>query len=566
LPSPAGNESPLRIVYLTAGAAGMICGSCLHDNTLARALLELGHDVQLVPLYTPIETDEPDVSRPEVFFGGINLYLQQKFPLLRWLPKWLDHWLDRPWLIRWASGRSVKIDPIEVADLTVSLLRGMEGHQRKEVERLAEWLSGDLHPDVLVFSNMLTAGCVPEIKRRMRVPVVVTLQGDDIFLRALPQPQQEQALAAIRGLARSVDAFFVHSRFYADAMAAYLGLPREKMRIVPLGIDTRLFEGPWRDDMCAAGDGRASAAVGQASQLTPAGQDAAARGAAAEPACAAGSGQGVPVGQAASAVGVAGRVPTVGYLARLAPEKGLHVLAEAFVLLRRMPGTESARLRVAGWLGAAHRPYAEQVFARLRAAGLDGSFEYVGQVDLPGKVAFLKSLDVLAVPTTYQEPKGLFVLEAMAAGVPVVLPAHGAFPEVVAETSGGLLHRPEDPADLAARLHELLTDSERRRRLAEAGWQAVRSRRSALVMARATADALREVLRGGVAPRSEVGPPGEGVPAELHRGQGRSGEAASNDGAPRDKPASGASGGAGDWIAAPSPASPRAGDAPSGEG
>src|SRR5262245_43737239 len=235
------NPPPLKIVYLTSGAAGMICGSCLHDNTLARALLAQRHDVRLIPLYTPIRTDEQDVSAHRIFYGGVNMYLQQKLPLFRSLPKWLDRWLDQPWLINWAAGRSVKIDPQQVADLTLSILRGTAGFQRKEVERLAEWLSGDLHPQVIVFSNILTAGCVPEIKRRMNVHVVVTLQGDDIFLRGLPQPHQSQALAEIRRLAGQVDGFIANTRFYADAMAEYLSLPRERIEIVPLGIDTADF-------------------------------------------------------------------------------------------------------------------------------------------------------------------------------------------------------------------------------------------------------------------------------------------------------------------------------------
>src|SRR5437764_3331031 len=163
---PSDGSPPLKIAYLTAGAAGMICGSCMHDNTLARALIALGHDVQLIPLYTPIRTDEEDVSLHRVFYGGINMYLQQRSPLFRWLPKWLDRWLDQPWLINWAAGRSVKIEPQQVADLALSILRGAAGFQRKEVERLAEWLTGDLQPDIVVFSNILTAGCVPEIKRR----------------------------------------------------------------------------------------------------------------------------------------------------------------------------------------------------------------------------------------------------------------------------------------------------------------------------------------------------------------------------------------------------------------
>src|SRR4029453_11670519 len=214
---------------------------------LARALIALGHDVQLIPLYTPIRTDEEDVSTHRIFYGGINMYLQQKVPLFRWLPKWFDRWLDWPWLIDWAAGRSVKIEPTQVADLTLSILRGREGFQRKRGEGRAEWLTGDLHPDVIVFSNILTAGCVPEIKRRMNVPVVVTLQGDDIFLRGLPEPHHRQALAEIRKLIGQIDGFIANSQFYADHMAEYLGIPRERIEIVPLGIDTRDFEAKSQD-------------------------------------------------------------------------------------------------------------------------------------------------------------------------------------------------------------------------------------------------------------------------------------------------------------------------------
>jgi glycosyltransferase involved in cell wall biosynthesis len=459
-------SGPLKIAYLTAGAAGMICGSCLHDNTLARALIEQGHDVQLVPLYTPIRTDEQNVTLDRVYFGGINMYLQQKLPLFRWLPKWLDRWLDQPWLIDWASGRSVKIDPKQVADITLSILRGREGFQRKEVERLVDWLAADVHPDVIVFSNILTAGCVPEIKRRLAAPVVVTLQGDDIFLRGLPEPYQAQALAEIRRLADQIDGFIANTHFYADAMAEYLGLNRERIQIVPLAIDVKDFaetefrvQGSGEDREQETGDREQeteSKIQNPKSKIT--------------------------------------HPPTVGYLARLAPEKGLHVLAEAFIRLRKMSEMEQARLKIAGWLGEANRQYAEEVFAKLRSAGLGEAFEYVGEVDRRGKLDFLASIDVLSVPTTYREPKGLFVLEALAAGVPVVQPDHGSFPEMLGELQGGLLHRPEDPQHLAERLHLLLTDEVQWIRLASSGRQNVHTYRSAQVMAQRTVDVLRSVM------------------------------------------------------------------------
>ena len=79
------SEQPLRVAYITAGAAGMYCGSCLHDNTLAGALLRMGHDVSLIPTYTPIRTDGTDFSIDRVFYGAINVYLAQKASLFRQL-------------------------------------------------------------------------------------------------------------------------------------------------------------------------------------------------------------------------------------------------------------------------------------------------------------------------------------------------------------------------------------------------------------------------------------------------------------------------------------------------
>lgn len=428
---------PLKIVYLTSGAGGMFCGSCMNDNSLAKALIALGHDVQLVPLYTPIRTDGQDVSEGKIFFGGINMYLQQKVPLFRWLPRWMDRVLDQPWLVRWATSFGSMTQAKDLGALAVSVLRGREGFQRKEVERLVEWLAGSGQPDVIHLSNILTAGCVPLLKERMKAHVVVTLQGDDIFLRDLPEPYQAQALAEVRKLVPHVAAFVVNSKYYADFMAEYLGIPREKFHIVPLGVEVRDFSHDIVTEFMGGG-------------------------------------------------------PRVGYLARLAPEKGLHVLVDAFILLRKMPDMETVHLEIAGWLGSQNRQYAEECFSKLRSAGLENAFTYNGEVDRDGKLAFLRSINVLAVPTTYKEPKGIFVLEALASGVPVVMPEHGSFPETLAQLSGGLLHRPEDPQHLADRLHELLTSPGLRQQLSLAGQTAVASSRDI----RHAAEATVEVYRG----------------------------------------------------------------------
>lgn len=426
----------MRITYLTSGAAGMFCGSCLHDNTLARAMVRQGADVQLIPTYTPIRTDEPDASVGQVFFGGINVFLEQKMPWFGSLPSWLTGWLDRPGIIRWATGRAVQTDARVLGALSVSMLQGEHGRQRREFYKLCDWLGSQPRPDVICLTNILIGGCIPLLKKKLGCPIVVTLQGDDIFLESLPEPYREQALAEIRRLAPYVDGFLVNSRFYGQFMSEYLSLPSDRFEIIPLGIDTSDFATP---TPCPARDPE--------------------------------------------------RAPeqiTIGYLARLAPEKGLHILVDAFIELRRRPGHENVRLKIAGWLGAHRRDYVEEQFQKLRQAGLEDQGVYVGEVDRLGKVAFLRQLDLFSVPTTYRDPKGLFVLEALAAGVPVVQPNHGAFPEVLARLGGGTLVPPESPTDLADAFQQLIADPDRRHALGDAGRQAVLTHANAKVMAEST--------------------------------------------------------------------------------
>src|SRR5262245_33522993 len=209
----------MRIAYITAGAAGMYCGSCLHDNTLAAALLKLGEDVLLVPTYTPLRTDEPNVSIPRVFFGGINVYLQEKVPLFRHTPWWIDRLLDNPALLNSLSGRAGTVDPKQLGDLTVSMLRGEEGHQYKELEKLVNWLITQVKPDVIHLSNSMQLGMAREIHRYSGPPIVCQLSGEDLFLEKLTAPHYEQARSLLRERAADVDAFVAINHYYADFMA-----------------------------------------------------------------------------------------------------------------------------------------------------------------------------------------------------------------------------------------------------------------------------------------------------------------------------------------------------------
>ncbi|MDH3523139.1 MAG: glycosyltransferase family 4 protein [Acidobacteriota bacterium] len=426
----------MRIAYLAAGAGGMYCGSCIHDNAAAAALQQLGHEVALLPTYTPLRTDEEGVSDPQLFYGAVGVYLRHRSGFFRRLPRPLARLLDRRGLIRWAARVGGATDPAGLGGLTLDVLRGERGAQSAELDRLVEWLAASFRPDVVQITNSLLLGLARRIKERLGVPVIVGLQGEDLFIEQLAEPARGLVVAELRARAADADLFLAPSRYYARHMAGLLGQDPSRMRVVPLGI--RL-------------DGHGEPAV--------------------EP----------------------GRPPTIGYLARVCPEKGLHRLVDAFLGLAAMPGSE-ARLRVAGYLGARDRDYWQAQHRRLAEAGLGARVDFLGEIGRDEKIRFLRSLDVLCVPSTYREAKGLYALEALANGVPVVLPDHGSLPELVADTGGGVLVPPDSTAELVAALRRLLDDPEERRRLGRQGRQGVHARRGAAAMARATAEVYHELV------------------------------------------------------------------------
>ncbi len=412
----------MKILFVTAGAAGMYCGSCLRDNALAAELRARGHDVVLVPLYTPTLTDEPNVSERRVFFGGISVYLQQHASFFRWTPRFIDKLLDANWLINAASSGSISTDPQTLGELTISMLKGEEGFQRKEFEKLLEWLRSEPPPDVIQLPNALLISLARPLRRELKRPVHCTLQGEDLFLDGLRSAHRAEALALIQQNAEHVDRFTAVSEYYARHMAKYLGIPEEKIDVVPLGITLNGFDR--RRDSEA-------------------------------------------------------RPFTVGYFARIAPEKGLSLLCDAYVRFRQMAGVNEARLEVGGYLARDQKKYLDTSARRLTRAGFGGEFQYRGALDRAQKIDFLRNLDVLSVPTVYVEPKGLFLLEAMACGVPVVQPRHGAFPEILAKTDGGLLVNPADPQSLAEGLYQLWKDPVLRAELGNNAFEGVRRHYSA---------------------------------------------------------------------------------------
>ena len=436
----------MRLLMITAGAGGMYCGSCLRDNALASELMSRGHDVALLPIYTPTLTDEPNVSEHHVFFGGISVYLEQHFPVFRHSPWILDKIWDSGSVLRAVTGGSLGgTDPKLLGELTVSTLKGEAGFQAKEIAKLVHWVRHEKPFDVIVLPNSLLVGLAEPLARATGLPIACTLQGEDLFIDQLPDPYKDETRRLIARQAKHVDRFLAVSDYYASYMAEYLELPRDRIETVPLGITL---------------SGHA------------------------------------PVD------GAEERPFTVGYFARIAPEKGLHVLAEAYQILRGELGLAEARLEVAGYMGGEFKGYLAEIESQLTRAGLGAEFSYRGTLDRAEKIRFLQRLDVVSVPSPYAEPKGLYLLEALANGVPFVQPSHGAFPEIHAQTGGGVLTEPGDRHKLAEALLGLAREPERRRELGRRGAEAVRERFGAVRMAERAEAVLGDLARGRVASRA----------------------------------------------------------------
>ena len=406
----------MKLLFLTPGTGSYYCGVCMRDNALAKQLCLMGHDAVLLPLYLPLTLEETAAS-PEspVLFGGLNVYLQQRFPWFRKAPSWLDRWLDHPKLLKWLGRFSGMTQGTDTAAITVSMLQGEGGAQNREIDKLVRWILQSERPDVIWLSTGLLGGVARRLRQETGVPVFCSLQGEDSFLDGLPEPWKTQAWAEMGLRLSELDGVVAPSRFFAEAMEARMGWPAGKIQVVPNGMALEGY-GP--------------------GAYPP------------EP-------------------------PVVGYLARFIRGKGLGTFVEAFIELHRRGRVAGVRLRCAGTMIAEDVPYLEQQKELLRAEGLLDRAEFLPNISREEKIHFLQSLSLLSVPASYGEAFGLYLLEAMACGVPVVQPSVAAFPEILEATGGGVLVEANTASALAVAWEELLLNPSKCRTLGAAGLQSM---------------------------------------------------------------------------------------------
>lgn len=414
----------MNFAFLTPGTGSYYCGACMRDNALAKSLLAAGHRVSLLPMYLPLQLDEeilPQAQTP-IFFGGINVYLQQNLSLFRHTPRWLNDFLNHTKLLRFAAKRSHMTSARLHGAMALAMLRIEGSHFGKELDKLIDWLAIE-KPDVLCLGTALQAGMIRQLKERLGVKIICFFQGEDSFLDGLPEPFKSQCWAELRERLKDANLLVAPSQFYADLMRNRLDMPDLQIEIMPNGIDLEGYLPPHPSSP-----------------------------------------------------------PVIGYLARMTQEKGLAELVSAFIHLRNTLNHPDARLHIAGACTAGDKAFVSSLKKQLAAANLTDSVIWSPNISRKEKTIILSTLTLFSVPATYPEAFGLFLIEAMASGVPIVQPRASSFPEIIEESGGGVLVPPGDPIALATAWHELLSSPDALQSFREKGRHAAENHYSVSAM------------------------------------------------------------------------------------
>ena len=429
----------MKIVQLTPGAGEMYCGNCFRDNALVTQWNHIGHQAIMVPLYLPLTLDEEDQSAKQpIFFGGVNVYLEQRLPWLwRFAPKILRNILDTRWLLKRIGKHAVGTQASQVGKLAVSMFRGENGRQRRDLQTLTDWLKTEQQPDVVLFSNALLLGMHRMIKKETGAKTVCFLSGEDGFLDAIKEPFRSEAWNLTKKNLNGVDLLIAPSRYYAEYISKRLEIEPGKIRVVPNGLR---FDG-YEDDTQTAKEFDA---------------------------------------------------PTFGFFARMSFEKGLDKLITVYTELRKRNAVPGLKLIVGGNLNPWNEILVDIVKLRLRIDDLLAEASFHPNVSRTEKIRLLKSMDVFCVPTQGNEPFGYYVLEAIAAGVPVMLPNRAAFPEILATIGGGVLYEPNNQNQMIEMVEQLFLDENRRKELTATSREKVREHYSIERVAQIILDLISE--------------------------------------------------------------------------
>lgn len=391
----------MNIIQIIPGSGGSFyCGNCLRDSKYFDALRNQGHQVVKIPMYLPLFADEHDISDIPVFYGAISTYLKQVYPIFRKAPKWVDKLLNSKPMMKLAASMAGSTRAKGLEEMTISMLLGEEGEQKEELDKMVNWIGEHCNPDIIHISNALLLGLAKKLKEKTGVPVVCSLQDENVWVDAMHPEFQQKIWDLMHTRADDVDALVAVSNYFYEVMKERMNLPAEKVHTFYLGVDTEDYRP-------------------------------------------------LPIKE---------KPRNVGYISRMCHENGFDIVVDAFIELKKRPGFDDVKLIATGGSTGDDNKFIKEQKRKIKENNLTGYFEILPEYENEAQHEFYKQVVVVSVPVRIGEAFGMYLLESMASAVPVVQPALGAFPEIVETAGGGLIYMPNTPETLAGKWMELLNN------------------------------------------------------------------------------------------------------------
>jgi glycosyltransferase involved in cell wall biosynthesis len=409
----------MKIVHVIPGSGGSFyCGNCLRDSKYFQSIKKLGHDAIKVPMYLPLFSHDLEGNSVPVFYGAVSLYLKQSYPLLRSAPGWFDNLLNTGPVLRQAARMAGSTRAKGLEEMTISMLMGEHGNQGEELEKMTIWLETHYKPDIIHLSNALLLGLAGRLGERLGVPVVCSLQDEDVWVDVMSEPNREKVWQLMSEKAENVAAFISVSHYYTGFMTGKMKLKPGKVHTLHLGVDP--------DDYTFT-----------------------------DP---------------------ASKERSVGFLSRMCESNGLDILIDAFIILKNDPGNHDVKLYLSGGSTADDKEFLKIQKRKVRESGIAPDVVFLDNFDNEHRHIFFERVSVLSVPVRNGEAFGIYLTEAMAGGIPVAQPALGAFPEIIEATGGGMVYGDNTPENLASLLHRILSDKKKLTSLGNAARKGVKEK------------------------------------------------------------------------------------------
>ena len=404
----------MNIVYLITGSGGSFyCGNCYRDMLYIKAIRKVpGIKASAIPLYLPPDTSGVDAEFDnKVFFGAISLYIREKIPFLRRMPAFFDKIFDAAPMLKIAAYQAGTTRTEGLENLTLNMIKGDNTMRENEVDRLVNYLLKDSEPEAIHLSNSLIIGLASQLKKRLNVRIICSLQNEDDWIDEMAEPFRSRAWNLIGKEAVHVDEFISPSQYYKDLFIAKTGVPGNNIHVVPSGLESpgeyKTFENQ--------------------------------------------------------------HLPALGYYCRINYQNGFDKLVDAFIRIKINDEIPGLTLHVCGGFTRDDEPFIKAQIRKIKQNGFKSSLRMYSEFQGPDKKEFFSNIDIMSVPVRIYDAYGLYIHEANAAGVPVVQPATGAFPEILEKTGGGIIYSPDNIEELTAGIIKLFNDKKLLHSLGETG-------------------------------------------------------------------------------------------------